>query len=70
LDVDAIFAESSSAVRALRTETSTIPVVALDLESDPVATGLAASLARPGGNMTGVFLDLSRAQWQAATTSP
>src|SRR5262249_25582521 len=30
---------------------------ALDLETDPVASGVAASLARPGGNITGVFLD-------------
>jgi putative ABC transport system substrate-binding protein len=32
--------------------------VGLDLESDPVASGFVASLARPGGNLTGVFLDL------------
>ena len=37
--------------------TGTIAIVANDLESDPVANGLAASLARPGGNITGVFLD-------------
>ena len=38
--------------------TSTIPIVGLDLESDPVASGFAASLARPGGSITGIFLDL------------
>jgi ABC-type uncharacterized transport system, periplasmic component len=32
-------------------------VIALDLESDPVASGFVRSLARPGGNVTGVFLD-------------
>jgi putative ABC transport system substrate-binding protein len=32
-------------------------VIAIDLESDPVASGFIASLARPGGNVTGVFLD-------------
>jgi putative ABC transport system substrate-binding protein len=31
--------------------------VAIDLETDPVASGVAASLAHPGGNVTGVFLD-------------
>jgi putative tryptophan/tyrosine transport system substrate-binding protein len=33
------------------------PLVAIDLESDPVAEGFAKSLARPGGNVTGTFLD-------------
>ena len=37
--------------------TTTIPIVALDLESDPIASGLIASHARPDGNITGVFLD-------------
>ena len=37
--------------------TRTIPIVAVDLESDPLATGLVTSLARPGGNVTGLFLD-------------
>ena len=37
---------------------TTIPIIAIDLESDPVASGLATSLARPGGNVTGIFLDL------------
>jgi len=32
--------------------------LAVDFESDPVAGGLVKSLARPGGNITGVFLDL------------
>ena len=36
----------------------TIPIVAVDLERDPVASGFAKSLARPGGRITGVFLDL------------
>jgi len=35
-----------------------VPILAYDLESDPVAEGYAASPARPGGNVSGVFLDL------------
>lgn len=56
--VHAICAVSPPAVRAAREATQSIPIVAMDLESDPVANGWAASLAHPGGNVTGVFLDL------------
>jgi len=38
--------------------TNIIPIVALDLESDPLAKGYVKSLAHPGGNLTGMFLDL------------
>src|SRR5262245_27481968 len=38
--------------------TSTIPIVGVDLESDPVAKGWVKSLARPAGNFTGLFLDI------------
>jgi putative ABC transport system substrate-binding protein len=55
--VDLIVAVTPSAVRAAKAATSTIPIVAHDLESDPVAEGYVASLARPGGNITGVFSD-------------
>jgi putative ABC transport system substrate-binding protein len=44
-------------VRAATQVTSTVPIVAMDLESDPVASGWAHSLARPGGNVTGLFLN-------------
>jgi putative ABC transport system substrate-binding protein len=44
--------------RAARAATNTVPiVVALDYETDPVAAGWVASLARPAGNLTGLFLD-------------
>jgi putative ABC transport system substrate-binding protein len=55
--VDLIIAVSPSSVRAAQAATSTIPVIANDLESDPVASNFIASLARPGGNITGVFSD-------------
>jgi putative ABC transport system substrate-binding protein len=53
-----IFASNPYAIRAVLKATSTIPTVGIDLESDPVASGLAKSLARPGGNFTGFFLDI------------
>jgi putative ABC transport system substrate-binding protein len=55
--IDAILAAAPPAVQAASGATKSIPVIALDLESDPVASGFVASLARPGGNVTGVFLD-------------
>jgi ABC-type uncharacterized transport system substrate-binding protein len=55
--VDAVLAAGPPAVQAASGATTSIPVIAIDLESDPVASGLVASLARPGGNVTGVFLD-------------
>jgi len=54
---DVVFAAASSGVNAVRKATTTIPIVALDLETDPLASGMVASLARPGGNVTGIFLD-------------
>ena len=55
--VDVIVAAGPPAVQAASGATATTPVIAIDLESDPVAIGFIASLARPGRNVTGVFLD-------------
>ena len=55
--VDVIAAISPAAVVAAAKATRTIPIVAVDLETDPLAAGLVTSLARPGGNVTGLFLD-------------
>ena len=51
------FGREPPAERALQAATATIPIVVGDLESDPVADRFVASIARPGGNLTGVFLD-------------
>ncbi len=58
LNVDVIFARGPQALAAAKNATSSIPIVAIDLESDPIAMGFAKTLAHPGGNITGVFLDL------------
>jgi putative tryptophan/tyrosine transport system substrate-binding protein len=57
IGVRVIFARGQDAIRATRAATTTLPIVGLDNEIDPVAAGYAASLARPGGNLTGIFLD-------------
>ena len=56
--VDVIHAAGYVAIRAAQNATQTIPIVAHDYETDPVAAGLVATLAKPGGNITGMFLDL------------
>jgi len=55
--VDVIFAIGPAALRAARDATATIPIVTINLETDPVAAGYARSVARPGGNVTGLFLN-------------
>jgi putative tryptophan/tyrosine transport system substrate-binding protein len=52
-NVDVIVAWAATAVVAARRATSTIPIVMIGV-SDPVGLGFVASLARPGGNITGV----------------
>ena len=56
--VDLILAANPFSLAAATKATKTIPIVGIDLESDPVAQGWAVSLARPGGNVSGVFLDI------------
>ena len=57
-NVDVIFAPSSTMVDAARQATSTIPIV-FALHADPVGLGHVTSLARPGGNITGLSILLT-----------
>ena len=55
--VNVLVPVSSPAVKAARSVTTTIPIVAFDLESDPIGSGLINSFSRAGGQVTGVFFD-------------
>jgi putative ABC transport system substrate-binding protein len=53
MQVDVIFASSSTMVEPARQATKTIPIV-FSNHADPIGSGHVASLPRPGGNMTGL----------------
>jgi putative tryptophan/tyrosine transport system substrate-binding protein len=55
LKVDVIVTQGTPAAAAAKNATSTIPII-MSGGTDPVATGLVQSLARPGGNITGVTI--------------
>jgi putative ABC transport system substrate-binding protein len=55
LHVDVIVTTGTPATRAVKDATSTIPIIMTNIAADPVAVGLVRSLARPGGNVTGVL---------------
>ena len=55
--VDVMVPVSPAAVDAALAASATISIVALDLESDPIARGWIKTLSRPGGQITGMFFD-------------
>lgn len=55
LQPDVVLAVSTPAIAAIQRETRTIPIVFLGT-SDPIGSGFVASLAQPGGNLTGLML--------------
>jgi putative ABC transport system substrate-binding protein len=58
LRVDILVTVARPSIEAAKAATKDLPIIAVDLESDPVASGFVSSLAAPGGNLTGLFLDL------------
>lgn len=54
---DVIVSAGNVPTQALRRETATIPII-MATSADPVGAGLVASLARPGGNITGMTQDV------------
>jgi putative tryptophan/tyrosine transport system substrate-binding protein len=56
--IDVLFAANPHAIRAAVHAKATVPIVGIDLETDPVRAGWVKTLARPGGNVTGFFLDI------------
>ena len=55
LNVDLIVTATAPAARAAKEATTTIPIIMVGVNYDPLALGYVASLARPGGNVTGLF---------------
>jgi putative tryptophan/tyrosine transport system substrate-binding protein len=58
LKVNVIFAVGPEALAEARNAGTGIPIVGTDFENDPIVKGYARTLARPGGNITGMFLDI------------
>jgi putative tryptophan/tyrosine transport system substrate-binding protein len=54
LNVDVLLTTATPALIAAKNATKTIPIVFMQLAVDPVAAGFVSSLARPGGNITGL----------------
>jgi putative ABC transport system substrate-binding protein len=63
LHVDVIVAFSTSATRAAKQATSTIPIIMTGIGLDPVEAGLVTNLARPEGNVTGVVARFGTELW-------
>ena len=54
---DAIVAIAPAAVEVASRATKDIPLIAVDHGTDPISAGYVKTLARPGGNITGIFMD-------------
>jgi putative ABC transport system substrate-binding protein len=55
--ISVLLINGPAALKAAYSATKNLPLIVIDLETDPVVAGYAQSIARPGGNVSGVFLD-------------
>ena len=56
-NVSVFLINGPAALKVAQAATRTVPLIVIDFETDPVVAGYAQSIARPGGNVSGVFLD-------------
>ena len=63
LKVDVIVTDNTAAALGLKKTTNTIPIV-MTTSTDPVGSGLIASFARPGGNVTGLNVRYRGNRWK------
>jgi putative ABC transport system substrate-binding protein len=63
LNVDVLVSEGTQSTLAAKQATKAIPIVMVYV-ADPVASGLVQNLARPGGNVTGLSLNISELAWK------
>jgi len=56
--IDVLLAPQPHVLRAAIRATTTVSIVGIDLETDPIQAGWVKTLAKPGGNVTGLFLDI------------
>jgi ABC-type uncharacterized transport system substrate-binding protein len=66
---DVIVAHTNQAIAAAKGATTAIAIVMV-IAVDPVGAGLVVSLARPGGNITGLTFDVSEEIWGKAAGTP
>jgi hypothetical protein len=64
LGVDVIVARGPTVIKAVQKTTATIPIV-MSSARDPVALGFVKTLARPGGNITGIASLLGEREWSS-----
>jgi putative tryptophan/tyrosine transport system substrate-binding protein len=69
LDASIIVTSTAAATTAVKRATSTIPILMVAINYDPIALGYVDNLARPGGNVTGLYFHTTRIVGQTVWTN-